>query len=51
MTLVDLTKQIDTVIRATERSFQIGEVRILAVLCLLLLVSAGSHIAFILKLS
>lgn len=50
MTLADLTKQIDTTIRTTERAFKTGEVRVLAVLCLLLLAPAGSRIASILQL-
>lgn len=50
MTLQGLTIQIDTTFRTTEKSFKVGEVRILTVLCLLLLAPAGSRITFIMSL-
>lgn len=50
MTLADLKLQLDTTIRTTEKSFKLGEVRLLAVLYLLLLAPAGSRPASILQL-
>lgn len=43
MTLEDIKLQLDTTIRTTEKSFKLGEQRILAVLFLLLLAPAGSR--------
>ncbi|KAI0855985.1 C2H2 finger domain protein [Xylaria cubensis] len=50
MTLQDLKDQIETTLRTTEKSFKLGELRILAVLFLLLLAPQGSRPASILKL-
>ncbi|KAJ4394460.1 hypothetical protein N0V93_003678 [Gnomoniopsis smithogilvyi] len=50
MTLADLTMQLDAIVRTTEKSFKMGECRILAVLCLLLLAPAGSRIQSVLDM-
>ncbi|KAI0103271.1 C2H2 finger domain-containing protein [Nemania sp. FL0031] len=50
MTLEDLKLQLDTTIRTTEKSFKLGEQRILAVLFLLLLAPAGSRPQSILQM-
>lgn len=43
MTIDDLKLQLDTILRTTEKSFKLGELRILAILYLLLLAPAGSR--------
>lgn len=50
MTLDDLKEQIETTIRTTEKGFKLGEMRVLAVLFLLLLAPQGSRPQSILKL-
>lgn len=50
MTLADLKLQLATTVRTTEKSFRLGEVRMLAVLYLLLLAPAGSRPQSILSL-
>lgn len=50
MTLEDLKRQIDTTLRTTEKTFRVGESRILAVLFLLLLAPQGSRTSSILEL-
>ncbi|KAK7229589.1 hypothetical protein V2G26_001759 [Clonostachys chloroleuca] len=50
MTIEDLSEQIRTTLSTTEKCFQLGEIRILAVLFLLLLAPAGARPASILRL-
>ena len=50
MTLNDLKRQIDTTLRTTEKGFKLGELRVLAVLFLLLLAPQGSRPRSILQL-
>ncbi|KAI1421246.1 C2H2 finger domain protein [Xylaria sp. FL1777] len=50
MTIADLKLQIETTLNTTEKSFKLGEQRILAVLFLLLLAPAGARPASILQL-
>lgn len=50
MTIEDLKEQIKTTITTTKKSFKLGELRILAVLFLLLLAPAGARPASILRL-
>ncbi|QLI67036.1 uncharacterized protein G6M90_00g030440 [Metarhizium brunneum] len=50
MTIEDLKKQIETTISTTEKSFKLGELRILAVLFLLLLAPAGARPTSILRM-
>ncbi|KAK9774936.1 putative C2H2 finger domain protein [Seiridium cardinale] len=50
MTLTDLKHQIATTLRTTDKSFKLGEMRILAILFLSLLAPAGSRPTSILKL-
>lgn len=50
MTLEDLKLQLDTTLRTTEKSFKLGEQRILAILFLLLLAPAGSRPSSILQM-
>lgn len=50
MTLNDLKRQIDTTLRTTEKGFRLGELRVLAVLFLLLLAPQGSRPRSILQL-
>lgn len=50
MSLADLMAQVKTTIATTEKSFNLGEQRILAVLFLLLLSPAGSRPSAILQL-
>lgn len=50
MTIDDLKEQIETTISTTKKSFELGELRILAVLYLLLLAPAGARPTSILRL-
>lgn len=50
MTVEDLRDQIHTTLSTTEKSFRVGEHRILAVLFLLLLAPAGARPASILRM-
>jgi hypothetical protein len=50
MTIEDLKEQIETTISTTKKSFKLGELRILAVLFLLLLAPAGARPTSILRL-
>lgn len=50
MTINDLKDQIETTLSTTKKSFDLGELRILAVLFLLLLAPAGSRPTSILRL-
>ncbi|XP_044715065.1 uncharacterized protein HRG_11333 [Hirsutella rhossiliensis] len=50
MTIEDLKEQIETTISTTKKSFRLGELRILAVLFLLLLAPAGARPTSILRL-
>ncbi|KAL2273040.1 hypothetical protein FJTKL_05611 [Diaporthe vaccinii] len=50
MSLQDLKNQIDTTLRTTEKGFKLGELRVLAVLFLLLLAPQGSRPASILQM-
>lgn len=50
MTTDDLKLQIETTLSTTKKSFKLGELRILAVLFLLLLAPAGARPASILRL-
>lgn len=50
MTLEDLKLQIKTTLRTTEKGFKLGEMRILAVLFLLLLAPQGSRPKSILEM-
>ena len=50
MTIDDLKDQIETTLSTTEKSFQLGELRILAVLFLLLVAPAGARPTAILML-
>lgn len=50
MTINDLKEQIEETVTTTKKSFDLGELRILAVLFLLLLAPAGARPAAILKL-
>ncbi|KND85610.1 hypothetical protein TOPH_09291, partial [Tolypocladium ophioglossoides CBS 100239] len=50
MTIEDLREQIETTISTTKKSFKLGELRILAVLFLLLLAPAGARPTSILRL-
>lgn len=50
MTLEDLKLQIETTLRTTEKAFKLGEIRIVAVLFLLLLTPQGSRPRSILEL-
>lgn len=50
MTIEDLKKQIETTISTTKKSFKLGELRILAVLFLLLLAPAGARPTSILRM-
>lgn len=50
MTLEDLKLQLGTTLRTTEKTFKVGELRLLAALFLLLLAPAGSRPASILKM-
>ena len=50
MTLDNLKLQIETTLKTTEKSFKLGEQRILAVLFLLLLAPAGSRPESILQI-
>lgn len=50
MTLADLTLQIDATARTTEKNFKVGEIRVLAILCLLLMAPGGSRLGSVLQL-
>ncbi|KAF3768443.1 hypothetical protein M406DRAFT_71451 [Cryphonectria parasitica EP155] len=50
MTTDDLRRQIETTLRTTEKAFKLGEIRVLAVLYLLMLAPAGSRPGAILAL-
>lgn len=50
MTIDNLEQQIETTLSTTKKSFKIGEMRILAVLFLLLLAPAGARPTSILRL-
>lgn len=50
MTIADLKAQLDASLRTTEKSFKLGEVRVLFILYLLLLAPAGARPASILQL-
>ncbi|CAH0031470.1 unnamed protein product, partial [Clonostachys rhizophaga] len=50
ITIEDLSEQVQIILSTTEKSFQLGEIRILTVLFLLLLTPAGAHPVSILRL-